>query len=131
MEIQMSAAFHDTSNKPATVTYKPSKNADYIVCPKCGEENLHYGLGFDGAPVLYTESELLHECLPEETDRESTPAETAMRNLLLGISNLPEWEQKEVAEVKEILDRLVLRYGSSAHLAMMGICIQTTINKGE
>lgn len=60
-----------------------------------------------------------------------TPAQKAMCNLLDGINALPAWEQAEVAEVKEILDRLVLRYGASAHLAMMGVCINVAIEKGE
>lgn len=144
----MSAASHDTN--PKTVIYppkepqmlipdsKPLNDYDEAELREAGTKCYNGGRG-GGKAFKPTASQqaamgdagakLIQR--PRDQGNKLTPAQSAMRNLLNGIAALPAWEQAEVAEVKEILDRLVLRYGSSAHLAMMGVCINTSIDKGE
>lgn len=126
------------------------------ICLKCGVANLHIGINLDGKQGLYTEGHCVHICAPQFDGPEHedgpdsegfkgpppynnfqplntslTPAQTSLYSLEKAIEELPEWERKEVLETKEALDRLVLRYSSSAKLAIMVVCLQISISEGQ
>lgn len=145
-EPQMSAASHDTD--PKTIVYPPKEPRMLIpdskpLTPRQEAEMLETSRNMLVNPldpnhvipeqekVMPAETKLYHGGREGGKAFKPTAAQQAMCNLLDGINALPAWEQAEVAEVKEILERLLLRYGSSAHLAMMGVCINTAIEKGE
>lgn len=64
----------------------------------------------------------------------SDPLKDAQFNLErfeAGVNALPQWEKLEVESTIESLRRLILRYGSSAELAIVGMSLQIAVQQKE
>jgi hypothetical protein len=51
-------------------------------------------------------------------------AEARLEEYTASVNLLPEWEKREIVECMDILRRMILRYDSSAKLAIAGIALE-------
>ncbi len=51
-------------------------------------------------------------------------AENRLQDFTAKVNLLPEWEKKEIMECADIMRRLILRYDSSAKIALTGILLE-------